>query len=68
MAYIIYYHRDGQSPKRMYANLSGKEMWSMLNKMNQQAQQPVFYDGMVNEVHGQHSGYYYGERDTEGSE
>jgi hypothetical protein len=65
MAYAIYYHRDGYSPKLVYENLSEKEMWTRLEKMSRQAQQPVFFDGIVNEAKEQRCGYYYGERDKE---
>ena len=68
MTYTIYYHRDGCSPKPMYENFSEKEMRRRLEKMSQQARQPVFHDGIVNEMERQKCGYYYGEKDKEMSE
>ena len=68
MPYTIYYHRDGESPQHMYDNLSEKEMWRRLERMNQQVRQPVFFDGIVNEVVRQKCGYYYGEKDHAVSE
>ncbi len=47
----------------MYNHLTEKEMGTRLVKMSQQAQQPVFHDGIVNEAMGQNCGYYYGEKD-----